>query len=285
MPIKTVSIIVDREKRDVTPGLVQGQDLINLAGITAPEQLLLEISGDIDVPVSPTDVIFIRGNEQFSIGDGSPPIEDNPSLRHPIHFRFNNQAVSHDKLFARAKVTVEELKHLDPNLQPGDMLVADLQGLADEVLKDDVRIILQQDDQFITVPCGNVGFEDLITQQLEEVKATFPAARLDSISGNRYLVVENFPIPNHFSAAEVTLLTIIPNGFPMSAPDMFWVDPPLKLTDGREPEGGGIYEHHLDRSWQRFSWHYTNGHSAWRVGRSNMLTHIQFCQARLALAK
>lgn len=285
MPIKTVSIIVDREKRDIVPGLVQGQDLINLAGITAPEQLLLEITGDIDIPVSPTDVILIRGNEQFSIGDGSPPIEDNPSLRHPIHFRFNDQVVSHDKLFPQAKVTAAELKRLDPNLQPGDMLVADLRGLADEVIQDDVRIILQPHDQYITVPCGNVGFGDLLYQQLELVKQDFPSARLEDFAGNRYLVVEDFPVPEHFNTLKVTLLAIVPNGFPMAAPDMFWVAPSIKLADGREPEGGTVYEDHIGRTWQRFSWHYTNGQSAWRVGHSSMRTHLQFCQTRLAQAK
>lgn len=285
MPIKTVSIVIDRQERSITPGLVVGQDLINLAGIAAPEQLLLEIPGDIDVPLAPADVILIRGGETFSIGDGSPQVDDNPCLRHPVPIRFNGHSLPHDKLFPHAKVMGAALKALDPNLQPGDMLVADLDGLADEAIPDDRRIVLQRKDQFITVPCGNVGFGDLLLQQLEAVQTVFPGARLCEEGGTRYLLVEHFPVPAHFARTDVTMLIIVPNGFPMAAPDMFWVDPHLRLADGREPEGGGVYEGHLGRMWQRFSWHYTQGQAAWRVGHSSLLTHLQFCQSRLAQAK
>ncbi len=285
MPINTVSIIIDRKERFITPGLVSGQDLINLAAIVAPEQLHLEISGDMDVPVAPADAILIHGGEQFSIGDGSPQIVDNPCLRHPINFLFNNHPVQQDKLFPHAKVTGAEIKQLDPNLQQGDMLVADLEGLADETIRDEQRIILQHRDRFITVPCGNVGLGDLLEQQLEAVQAVFPRAGFHEQGGRRYLVVEGFPVPEHFTPNEVTLLVVVPNGFPMAAPDMFWVDPHLRLTDGREPEGGNSHEQHLGRIWQRFSWHYAHGQSAWRIGVSSLLTHLQFCQARLVQAK
>lgn len=285
MPITAVQIEIDRKQRSIIPGLVSGQDLINLAAIVAPEQLLLEISGDMDVPVAPTDAILIQGGEQFSIGDGSPQIEDNPCLRHPIHFLFNNHQVRKEQLFPYAKVTGSEIKRLDPNLQQGDMLVADLEGLADEPIRDDQRILLQHRDRFITVPCGNVGLGDLLEQQLGAVQAVFPRADLHEHGGSRYLLVEGVPTPAHFTPNEVSLLVVVPNGFPMAAPDMFWVDPPLRLTDGREPEGGNCYEQHLGRTWQRFSWHYAQGQTAWRIGVSSLLTHLQFCQARLALAK
>lgn len=285
MPIKTVSIIIDRQEKTVTPGLVKGQELINLSGVVPPEQLFLEVLGDIDVPISPADGILIRGGEKFSIGDGLPTVEDNPCLRHPIRFRFNDDPLPTEKLFQYAKVTGAELKQLDPNLQPGDMLVADLEGLADESIDDEQRIVLQHKDKFITVPCGNVGFNDPLELQIQAVQAIFPKASLIENAGNRFLVVEQFPVPDHFVPAEVTLLVILPNGFPMAAPDMFWVTPNLRLTDSREPEGAGVVEQYLGKAWQRFSWHYANGSAAWRVGQSSLMSHIQFCQARLALVK
>lgn len=285
MSIKPVLITIDRHEKSVIPGLVHGHSLINLAGISAPEQLFLEVSSDIDVPIAASDAILIRGGETFSIGDGSPQIDDNPCLRNPVHFWFNDDHVPHDKLFYRAKVTGAELKQLDPNLRPGDMLVADLEGLADEPIPDDLRIVLQPKDRFITVPCGNVGFGDILAEQLAAVQAIYPGALLREDAGKRYLVIEGVPVPDHFTPSAVTLLIILPNGFPMAAPDMFWVDPRLSLADGRVPEAAGHYETHLGRTWQRFSWHYTHGAAAWQVGRSSMLTHVQFCLTRLAQAK
>jgi hypothetical protein len=285
MPRKTVSIFIDREERSIVPGLVIGQDLINLADLVAPDQLLLEVRDDIDVPVSASDALLIQGGERFSIGGGDPQIDDNPCLRKPVHFRFNGHPVAPDKLFPRAKVMAAEIKRLDSNLQPGDMLVADLEGLADEPIRDDQRVILQHKDRFITVPCGNVGDSQLLDQQLHAVQAVFPGARYEEGGGNRYLVVDRFPVPGHFSPTEVKLLVLLPNGFPMAAPDMFWVEPYLRLAGGREPEGASSYEAHLGRTWQRFSWHYTHGQGAWRLGHSGLLTHLQFCQTRLAQPK
>lgn len=285
MSAQSVTVTIDRHKVALTPGLVHGLDLITLAGITLPSQLLLDISGDVDVPIAPADAILIRGGEKFSIGDGAPPTEDNPCLRHPVHIYFNNNQLPHDELFTRAKVTGAELKQLDPNLRPGDILVADLEGLADETIPDDLRLVIQPKDRFITVPCGNVGYGDLLSKQVEAVQTIYPDAFLKEEAGNRYLVVGGFPVPPHFCPTEATLLVILPNGFPMAAPDMFWVEPHLRLANGGEPEGSNQYEQYLGRTWQRFSWHYTHGDAVWRVGHSSLLTHLQFCQARLAQAK
>jgi len=68
MPISAVQIEIDRKQRSITPGAIRGQDIINLANLAANEQVLLEVPGDIDVPLAPNDMIFIRGGEKFSIG-------------------------------------------------------------------------------------------------------------------------------------------------------------------------------------------------------------------------
>ncbi|HYD78943.1 MAG TPA: E2/UBC family protein [Paucimonas sp.] len=285
MPASKVEIIIDRKERSIIPGLVEGRDLINLAALSGTDQLLFEISGDIDVPVLPEDAILIRGGEKFSIGDGAPQVEDNPCLRHPIHFHFNNHPVTKDRLFPVAKVTGAQLKQLDPNLQSGDALIADLEGLADESIRDDQRIILQRADRFITVPCGNVGFDDILEQQLNALQAEFPTARLEQAGGSCYVVVPDFLLPEGFTPNRVSLLFILPNGFPMAAPDMFWVEPCVSLADGREPEGASQHEQHLGQTWQRFSWHYTHGQAAWRIGHSSLTTHVQFCRTRFTQVK
>lgn len=284
MKTKTVQITIDGDHKHVTPGLVMGQTLLSLGGVTPPNQLLLEVRGDIDIPVAPGDGILIRGGESFSIGDGEPPIDDNPCLRHPVHFCFNSEHVHQDKLFKKAKVLGSELKKLDPNLKPGDKLYADLDGLADEAIGDDLRLILQPKDCFITVPCGNVGL-DITSQHLEEVQKVYPDAKIESEGGQRYLVVPTFRLPEHWEQPATSLLFLIPNGYPMACPDMFWVSPALRLKNGKEPEGASVYQQYFGKQWQRFSWHYVEPQNAWRQGRSSLLTHLQFCSDRLNQAK
>lgn len=284
MPAHRVNITIDNNKREITPGLTLGSGLLSLVTLTGSEQLLLEVRDELDIPVAPNDGILIRGGETFSIGKGTPPIEDNPPLKHPIRIHLGGDLVTVEQGFHHAKVTGAQIKTLDPNLQPGDVLYADLDGLADELIQDTLRIILQKHDRFIVVPCGNVGGEDLVLQDLAAVQAIFPQARLVEEGTNRFLVVPDFSLPDHWSAPAVTLMAMVPNGYPMAAMDMFWVDPSLRLPDGREPDRANSYEVYMGKQWQRFSWHYSNPQVAWRPGHSCLLTHLRFCQVRLANA-
>lgn len=283
--MQTISIVIGRKSIQIAPGLTIGQDLINKAGLAAHEQLLLERKGDVDILMAPQDGILLRGGEEFVLGDGHPQVEDNPCLKHPIHFGFNGHPLAAGALLTRAKATGLEIKQLDPNLKPSDQLVADLDHLADEVIPDGLRMILQKHDKFITAPCGNVGDGGIEFDQLTQVKQAFPDARIEESAGFRYLVIPSWPLAAHWNAEKITLMVILPNGFPMVAPDMFWVSPHLELRDGRQPEGATVVEQHMGQAWQRFSWHLAEGTAAWRVGQSTMLTYLHFCMTRLALTK
>lgn len=152
MSIHKVTIIVDRQEQNITPGLKQGSELIQSFNLDAKEHLLFEIHGDIDVPVNPEDFMLITGGEVFSVGTGNTKIEDNPQLRHPIRCIFNEQQLNEQQALHYPKITGKELKKLDPNSKPGSRLVADLDGLADEVIEDHQRIIVKTHDQFIVIP-------------------------------------------------------------------------------------------------------------------------------------
>ena len=284
MAIRPVHIIVDREKREITPGLTAGSTLLSLAGLTGSEQLLLEVRDELDIPIDAGDGIIIQGGEVFSIGKGTPPIEDNPFLHHGLRIFFNGDLIPEELALHHAKATGAQLKTLDPNIRPGDVLYSDLDDLADEVIPDSMRIILQPKDRFITVPAGNVGAEDLVELHLTEVQASYPEAYLTEDGGTRYLVVPGFQLPEQWSNQIITLLAIIPNGYPMAPMDMFWVDPEVRLTGGAEPNAASSREMHLGRQWQRFSWHYTNPQTGWRPGSSNLLSHLRFCMARFSSA-
>lgn len=148
--MKPTEIRVAGEALALVPGAKRGQDIINLAGLNAGEQLVLEIQGDVDVAVHPNDVIIIRGNEQFSVGDGDPPLPDNPVLRNPTSATLNGAPMASLGHYRHGKATVDQLLawagggHQD--------VWVDLDGLADELLVAGDRIVLQGRDQFITVP-------------------------------------------------------------------------------------------------------------------------------------
>lgn len=149
MPIKAVQIELDRQARSITPGARRGQDIINLASCAPGEQVLLEVSGDVDIPLAPDDVLLIRGGEKFSIGDGQPAVADNPAVRTPVPVRLNDKPLPDHCRPSHAKLTALELKAIagEGNVD----LWADLEGLADELLEDSVRVILQAQDRYFTV--------------------------------------------------------------------------------------------------------------------------------------
>lgn len=280
--MKTTVICIDGVEHTVTPGLIQGHQLFELAGgILAPGQLLIDLDGEIDIPVATGDYLVVRGGEQFVIGDGLPPMDDNPSLRHPIRIKLNGHQTPQEQAFHRPKVNADDIRRLDPNAQPSDGVVLDLRGLADEILPQDGRLIITRHDEFLTVPCGNVGLQTLIEQQLEEVRQHFPHARLEQMSqSGGYLVVPEFPVPRHWDQNSTTLMVMLPNGYPLAALDMFWVSPHLRLRDGREAQAANCFEQHLGGNWQRFSWHYS-GSLGWRPGQSSLLSHLRFASTRL----
>jgi|GEM_PF-761892 len=285
MSLPTVSITISSETFDVEAGLVAGSDLINLATLTGNQQLLLDRKDGIDIPVLPTDLIIIDGGEAFSVGDGDPPIEENPCLRKPIHFFFNGKKMTGGDALKLAKLTGSELAALDPDRQDGDGLFADLAGLADEPIKPDSRIIIQDKDRFITTPCGNVGDSPSIPAPLashfREVTDIYPGATLSYHGSQRLLVVPKVPLPDHWSKPSTDLLVVIPDGYPMAALDMFYVGPEINLNNGKTPGGSDIREVYLDRTWQRFSWHYQK---PWNPSRCSLASHLHFCMARLAMA-
>lgn len=283
--MKTITIKIDDVSYVVHPGLIQGRQLFELAGdLAAPAQLLIDLDGEIDIPVAADDYLLVRGGEQFVIGDGVPSIEDNPCLRHPIRIKLNGQEVEHAQAFHRPKVMTDDIRRLDPNAQVSDGVVLDLRGLADEMLPPGARLILFRAEEFLTVPCGNVGLQTLIEQQLGEVRQHFPAARIEPTSQCGYLIIPDYPVPDGWDKPTTTLLVVIPNGYPLAALDMFWVNPFLRLRDGREAECANYFEQHLGDIWQRFSWHYANSQS-WLPGKSSLLTHLHFINTRLLQSK
>lgn len=93
------------------------------------------------------------------------------------------------------------------------------------------------------------------------------------------VVIRDYRLPTGLFNHETTsVLLQTTDQYPLSAMDMFWVDPDLTFADGRVPGGSESVEVHFGRSWRRFSWH---RNSPWVPGRDDLVGHFEFCVARL----
>lgn len=172
MPAQLVPIDIDRHSQSIKPGAARGRELSALTNVASGEQLLLEVPTDIDIPLALDDVIFLRGGEKFSIGDGSPIVADNPLLRHPVPFQVNDSSFTSP----HAKQTVNQIKQLIGAVNVD--LWADLDGIADELLEDDDRILLQAADSFFTVPREDDDrfYDVTVILDGEDTQRRFPAS-------------------------------------------------------------------------------------------------------------
>ncbi len=178
MTIQSVDIEIDRQRKSIVPGLKTGHELHAVAGdISSDEQLLLEIEGDIDVPVGLHDQIVITGHERFSIGKKQHGIEDNPRLRHPVLFSLNETEVDQEHALKHAKVMPVEILHLDNSAAPGSRLFADLDGLADEEINLEHRIVVKPHDKFIVMPPREDDCPRDVTVKIDNREVTLPVGR------------------------------------------------------------------------------------------------------------
>lgn len=97
-----------------------------------------------------------------------------------------------------------------------------------------------------------------------------------------YAVFEDLELPKGvFNHDATEMLVLVPPPYPMGAMDMFYTRPDLKLAKGAIPKQAESVEQHLDRQWRRFSWHYNR---PWNPAVDDLLTHVSFCEQRLAEA-
>jgi len=174
--LRSIHIEIAGTKLATTPGAKRGRDLITLGKVVAPAQLVLEVDGDVDIAVSPDDVIVIRGGERFSIGDGSPQLPDNPVMRKPIAAMLNEQPLSNFGGGRHGKASVAELVNWAGG-GGGQEIWIDLDGLVDELLLSTDRIVVQPADHFISVPREEEDriYEVIVILDGEDKARRFPA--------------------------------------------------------------------------------------------------------------
>ena len=168
----------------------------------------------------------------------------------------------------RRPYTGLELKQL-AGINPSDTLF--LEGRCeDEVVPNEGTIRPRKCDEFYSCPPAQYG-ED--TADLPESATILPQP-----TGWRFVVMDGFAVPGDYAPRAVRLLVKLPPTFPEGAPDMFWVQPQLRLASGGVPRQTRT-EEIMGESWQRFSWHLQPG--AWKPGISTLRDFLRAVADRL----
>ncbi len=101
-----------------------------------------------------------------------------------------------------------------------------------------------------------------------------------STEGNMTCVVfEGYRLPPGYDREEADLLLRLSAGFPDVQPDMWWFDPAIRLKDGRAVKATDVTEHHLGRTWQRWSRHFNAGQ--WRSGVDSLESYLALIRREL----
>lgn len=105
----------------------------------------------------------------------------------------------------------------------------------------------------------------------------------ETIEGQMICVlVPEYRLPDGLSCARSDLLLRLAPGYPDIAPDMWWFDPPIRRPDGRAIPQTDVQEHHLGRTWQRWSRHLDA--EQWRAGIDNIETFLALVRKELLAA-
>lgn len=90
-----------------------------------------------------------------------------------------------------------------------------------------------------------------------------------------HLVIHDYELPAGFNISKTKLLLRLPTDFPDAAPDMFWVEPEVRLTATNSyPAQADQFQEWPGFSgrWQRFSRHFQG--QAWRPGVDDLQTWL-----------
>ncbi len=120
---------------------------------------------------------------------------------------------------------------------------------------------------------------DILDQDIQRLRDVGHQVEVFVDAGQVGVVVVGFRLPaGAYNKERTDLLLRTDAQYPQSAMDMFWVDEDLVLGDGRVPTAADSMEAHFERTWRRYSWH---RNAAWIPGRDDLVSHLEFCTARL----
>ena len=100
------------------------------------------------------------------------------------------------------------------------------------------------------------------------------------------VVVKNILLPDGWNSNQTDILIKVPQGYPTTQPDNFFVDSTLRLSNGQMPNRAPQEENIGGRIWRMFSFH-VNGEGEWQPDAQvenghNLLTYIEGVKGRLS---
>jgi hypothetical protein len=129
-----------------------------------------------------------------------------------------------------------------------------------------------------------MDFDEQLKLLRERVQRDGGAVELQELtSGARVVLIRNYKLPEGWSPRVVTVEFYVPPGYPAANPDCFWVEPQLRLSNGRDPQASNVSNPMPEvgprGTW--FSWHI----QGWRPNHSTLVTFVNGIRSRLDPAR
>lgn len=187
------------------------------------------------------------------------------------------------------EVTPEQLRALVQ--LPADYEVWKVVGAPDPeggLPKNDIQVTgpieVKNGDRFRVVPPGTFGTASSLPATLAEEFALLNSegcsVELAEDADWIVLMFADWPLPAGYNKVRTRLLLRIPRSFPLGKPDMFWIDPDVRLANGQLPRQASM-ENVTGTDWLRFSWHAQK----WDPAKDNLRSYLAFVDDGLSRAR
>src|SRR5271157_2164938 len=126
----------------------------------------------------------------------------------------------------------------------------------------------------------------VLTAHFERFRARYGNATLTALASGASLVsVPGCALPQGWSARNVTVRFVAPNGYAVAAPDCFWVEPNLIVSSRGLPKNSAVENQMPETSIRAhwFSWHVEPG--KWSPNVHDLLTWMSMCLKRLEIVE
>ncbi|TWI64378.1 multiubiquitin [Pseudoduganella lurida] len=99
-------------------------------------------------------------------------------------------------------------------------------------------------------------------------------------NGRQWLLLPTYDMPTGYLTSATSLAVEVPQTYPMTQLDMFYVNPPATLASGATIPATEMMETIQGLPYQRWSRH-RGGRSQWRPGIDNVISHLALVEAAL----
>ena len=106
--------------------------------------------------------------------------------------------------------------------------------------------------------------------------------RIEAEAGMTCVVLRRWSLPAGFNYPAADVLVRLPQGYPDTAPDMWWFSPPIKTASGVALPNTDVFQDFLGRQWQRWSRHLTPGQ--WQSGIDGLESYFTLIRSELRRA-